>query len=162
MGRGERPCSWAIFKAATICELLECVYPWQMGNLSKMQNGPNNIGFQTYPVKYQYFKASWRSSPSKERNPCMVRAIHAWECVHPPYYWLNAKANLHQIWLEVSVWVESVSSTRNTECRKQFWIPDMQDLFLLICRGHHCLKQKKIFFSPRFGGTHCMPETVSQ
>lgn len=72
--------------------------------------------------------------------------------VHLLCYLLNAKANLSQIWLDATVWVESVSSSRNNGCRKPFWIPDMQDLFLLIHRGCHCLQQKKNFFSSRFVG----------
>lgn len=55
-------------QSATKCELLECVYTWQMGNLSKMQNGLNNTGFQIYPLKYLYFKTFWHSFPLPKKE----------------------------------------------------------------------------------------------
>lgn len=119
------------------------------------------LGFKlTYLVRYLYLKLFF--SPKKEcfygqRDTCLEECLSA---LLPTEYQGQLKPNL----AGVSVWVESVSSSRNTGCRKLFWIPDMQDLFLLIHRGCHCLQQKKDFFSPRFVGISyardCQPVVV--
>lgn len=97
------------------------------------------LGFKLiYPVRYLYFKLFFFFSPEKEYLYGQSD---------------NAKTNLSQIWLEASIWVEPVSSSRNNACRKPFWIPDTQDLFLPIHRWCHCLQQMKDFFRPKFVGT---------
>lgn len=133
--------------------MFECVSIGQIGNPSKMQDVLNNTGFQTHPVKYLDFEPFCFPPKKKCFEKKKWSEWYTSKNVHLLYYLLNTKANLSQIWMDASVWIESTSSSKNNGCRKSFWIPDMQDLFLLIHRGCHCLQQKKKFFSSRSVGT---------